>query len=241
MRRTVFALLLWLSLPAWAEPSLSPTEGLVQMAQALRSGQPEEALELGFELPASHGLFYNRGLAWRELGDLARARASFERAVLLSPRDLATRRRLREVQAQLGGKTTSLDVRPTPWWSQNQAELLLVVPGLAFVVLGLAARRKRRELPRGPALGIGLSWVALAGLVLTTAPPPQRAVVVESNAHLLPAPGPENPGQQLPAGVRVEVLQKNDLFVQIALGDGTTGWLRHPQLEELSITKDPEP
>ena len=239
MRRTLFALLLWLSLPAWAQPNLPSTPDLPQMAEALREGQPEEALQLGLKLPASHGVFYNLGLAWRDLGDLPRARASFERALVLSPSDLATRRRLREVEGQLGEKATSLDVRPTPWWSQSQAELLLVFPGLALVVLGLAARRKKQDLPLGPALGIGLSWVALAGLVFATAPPPLRAVVVDSGAHLLPAPGPENPGQLLPAGVRVEVLEKGDLFAQIALRDGTTGWLRHPQLEELSIPNSP--
>lgn len=98
-------LFLILALSLTLLPASAQTE-LEASAEALRQAQYREALELCQKIEAngqaSFGSLYNQGLALLHLGDRARARASFERALLLEPRSLATRRQLREVECRFG-------------------------------------------------------------------------------------------------------------------------------------------
>lgn len=217
-----------LMLPAWSAPTLDDA------AEALKSGNDRKALAICGKLPVSFGTLYNQGLAWRNLGDLPKARVSFEKALLLRPQDLATRRRLREIDGRLGEKVLALDVRSTPWWSQSQVEILLLLPGLAMLGLGLNARRGG-GLPLAPTALIWLTALGLTALVWWTAPPAQRAVVVDSGAQLLPGPSPDSPGETLPGGVLVQLLEQRNHYAKVKLGDGKTGWLRQAQLEKLAV------
>lgn len=227
----IVMLALWLlALPSFAAPSFQ--EGV----KALESGNDRKALSINQELPPSYGSFYNQGLAWRNLGDLPRARAAFEQALLYRPHDLATRRRLQEIERKLGDNVLKLDVGSTPWWSQSQAEILLLLPGLAMLFIGVRARRSRSSLPLGPTLAVWGSGLALAAFFILTAPPKHRAVVVDSTAKLLPGPSPDKPGEPIPGGVLVDVLEQKSHYLKIALADGKSGWLREAQLQSLAVT-----
>ncbi len=224
---------LLLTVSGWAKPSFE------QIVEALKLGNDRKALESSQALEkageSSFGLFYNQGLAWRNLGDLPQARASFEQALLLRPHDLSTRRRLREVETKLGPKVLALDVRGTPWWSQSQAEVLLLLPGVALLGLGLRSRWKKRALPPVPTALLWIGGLGLVALFAATAPPVQRAVVIDKSAPLLPAASPEKPGEAIPGGVLVEVLEQRDHYVKVSLADGKTGWLRLAQLRRLAV------
>lgn len=228
----IVILTLWvLALPTLAAPSFQ--EGV----KALKSGNDRKALSVFQELPPSYGSFYNQGLAWRNLGDLPHARAAFERALLYRPHDLGARRRLQELERKLGENVLKLDVGWTPWWSQSQAEILLLLPGLGMLFIGGKARRSRSGLPLGPTLAVWGSGIALAAFFVLTAPPEHRAVVVDSTAHLLPEPSPDKPGEVIPGGVLVEVLEQKSHYLKIALAGGKSGWLREAQLQELAVTR----
>ena len=60
-----------------------------KLVEALKQDNPERAVTLSEMLEVegrlSFGLFYNQGLAYRNLGQNARARASFEQALLYEP------------------------------------------------------------------------------------------------------------------------------------------------------------
>ena len=218
-------------LPGWAEPTFE------QSVEALRSGNDRKTLEITQALDKAHkssfGSFYNQGIAWRNLGDLPQARASFEHALLLRPHDLPTRRRLREVERGLGQKVVALDVRCTPWWGQSQAEALIVLPGIFLLGLALRARWQGRGLTALPTSLVWFGGLGLIGVIAMTSPATQRAVVIDKSVQLLPAAAPDSPGETVPGGVLVEVLEHRDHYLKVSLGDGKTGWLRSAQIRPL--------
>jgi hypothetical protein len=207
--------------------------------EALGKGHDQEALAILRRLDqaghSSFGSLYDEGLAFRNLGQTARARACFERALLLRPHSLATRRRLQELEGRLGPKVAELDVTGTPWWKANEVELLVVLPGLIMLGLALKARRKGRRPAETPMLVLFLGGVALLGLVMWNSPAPNRAVVVDQSAQLLPEPQPDKAGEALPAGVMVDVLEQQGHYLKARLGDGRSGWLRTAQTVELTL------
>lgn len=234
MRRLLLLLILC-SLPCWAQDA-EKTEDLAFFRSAVVSigeGEDQRALEqlLRVRKP-SFGVFYNLGLAYRNLGDIPRSRAAFEQALVASPRSLSTRRRLREIRSRFDSEKLRLDTRWTPWWGQAEAEVLLFLP--ALILLGAGVLRLSGR-PSKPPLIIGLtvSGVILSALLWLTSPPPDRAVVVEESARLLPAPESGKKGAELPAGILVEVLHSQDHYAKIRLGDEREGWVRLAMLERL--------
>ena len=233
--RRVLLLLLLLWLPAWAQPR----SDFAATVQALREGRDGDALAACQALEqagqASFGSFYNQGLALRNLGDIPRARAAFERALLLEPHSLAARKRLREIDGALGQAVTSRDVRGTPWWSANEAELLLLLPGLLLLGMGMLARLRKTPPAATPALALLLLGLASVALVALTAPPRERAVVVDPSARLLAEPKSGQGGDSVPAGCLVSITERSDHYIRIRLGDGEQGWLRDAQVERLAL------
>lgn len=233
---TLLTLLLFLSLG-----TARAQNAFEESVAALREGRDREALAACQRLDqagrSSFGSLYNEGLAYRNLGDIGRARASFERALLLAPHDLDTRRRLRELDNQLGEKLLSRDALGTPVWKQSQAEVLLLLPGLALLVLAIGARSRGKRPAPTAILALTTGGLALGGLIWLTSPAEHRAVVVDGAAQLLPAPEPGKPGEKVPAGQLVEVLGKSEHYLEVRLGDGSTGWLRQAQLVELDLPK----
>lgn len=205
-----------------------------EVLQALSQQEEERALSLCEQLKAreelSFGLFYNEGLAYRNLKKMPRARASFEKALAYSPRSLQARRRLSEVIQQLDPQIPENDVRGTPWWTATEAIVILSLFALSLFALGvmrLFAYRFRR-------LYLGLSFsgfIIFTGLVLLSNPAEQRAIVISPSARLLAQPESASEGSSLPTGLRVAVLQRKSHFLQIQLGDRRIGWLRRAEIE----------
>ncbi len=232
----LLSLLLFLSLtPVMAQNDFE------ESVTALREGRDREALAACLRLDqagqSSFGSLYNEGLAYRNLGDIGRARASFERALLLTPYDLDTRRRLRELDNVMGEKVVSRDVLGTPVWKQSQAEVVLLLPGLALLVLALGCRSRGKRPAPTAVLGLTVGGLGLGALIWLTSPAPLRAVVVDGSAQLLPEPEPGKPGEKVPASQLVEVLEQSDHYRKVRLGDDSTGWLRQGQLIELTPPK----
>lgn len=238
-RLLTFLLGLFLLAPAWAENDFETA------LAALREGRDQDALAACQRLEASgeasFGSLYNEGLALRNLGDVPRARAAFERALLLNPHDISTRKRLREIDNELGEKVIAHDVLGTPWLRPSEIEVLILLPGLMMVALAIRARIKGVRPPATPMLGLFLAGVSLLAVVAWTSPARDRAVVVDEGARLLPDAAPGNPGEAVPAGRLVNISQRSDHYVQVILGDGKTGWLRAAQLEELTLPKAAAP
>ena len=227
----LFCLLLFS--PAWAQSEFETA------VQALKDGHDHEALAACLRLEesgqASFGSLYNQGLALRNLGDVPRARACFERALILNPHNVATRQRLREIDSELGEKVISRDVRGTPWWRAREADLLVILPGLVMLILALAARIKGVRPAATPMLSLFLGGLGLLALIVLTSPAQQRAVVVDQAAQLLPEAKPDKPGEKIPAGALVDITERSDHYVKVRLGDDKTGWLRTAQVAELTL------
>jgi tetratricopeptide (TPR) repeat protein len=237
MSRTLLLLvaLLLLPVPAWALPDLD------SVVKALQEGRHQQALAACQEIEqsgrASFGSLYNQGLALRNLGDLPRARASFERALLLNPHDLATRKRLREIDAELGPGVRAASTLGTPWWSANESELLLLLPGALLLGLVLTARLRGQRPAATPTLVLLLAGLGLIGMIVLTAPARERAVVIAKDAQLLPEPRPDKPGKTVPAGCLVDITGRSEHYIEIRTGAGDSGWLRSAQAQELTLPR----
>lgn len=235
-RRTIFTVLVLMmtTLMGWAQPS----DGFQKAAQAITAEDDRAAVEILEKLNQSEGRsfgsIYNEGLAWRNLDDLPRSRAAFEQALIISPRDFATRRRLQEVKGRLDPKRQWVEVRETPWWTLSEAQILLLFPGLVLVGLSVVGRIRRQAPSTKVLLGCVFCGLTVAGVVLATAPFARRAVVVASGTQLLPEPVAEKTGEAVPAGQLVDIVDHQQHFVEIRMGDGKTGWVRSAQLIEIT-------
>lgn len=230
MSRAIVLLALLLTSPLWAETQFR------DLSQALARRDYSQAIAVSQRLEkeggGSLGLYYNQGLAYRDLNQLARARASFEKALLYSPRDLETRRRLREIRGKLSPELADSEVKGTPWWTSQEGSLALVIAALLVLSLGLGRRAGR--LVGGHPLGLSLALLLLAASLLAWQnPPAKRGVIVSKSAKLLPQPEGDASGPALPDGLMVEVLQQKGHFLQIREGSGNQGWVRQAELESL--------
>ncbi|HIB64217.1 MAG TPA: hypothetical protein EYO33_03615 [Phycisphaerales bacterium] len=221
-------LLLTLALGCTAQSNYS------ELVEAVRKKDDSYAVTLAKELEtrgeSSFGLYYNLGLAYRNQGKNAFARAYLEKALTYAPRDLAARRRLREVKEKLSPDLSEIDVMGTPWWTEREAQLLLLLPSLALLALGLRRRLTGVRIRRTHLGLLSGTLIAVGGLFFLLNPPSQRAVIVSSSARILPDPTSEANGMALHQGVLVEVMDKQRHFVEIRLGDGKTGWVRNAEL-----------
>lgn len=185
------------------------------------------------EQEASFGLFYNQGLAYRYQRRFALSRAAFEKALSYDPRSLSTRRRLREVKEQLSPDLAKLDVISTPLYTRSEAEVVLLLPLLALLVLAGARFGGRAVTQKSLLTTFGL-FLLLGGLALWNNPPEETAVIISPTTKLLNEASSDSTGTTLPEGVLVEVLAEDSHFVEIELGDGKTGWVRGAELQKVS-------
>lgn len=224
------ALALLLLSPGLAETSFE------ELVKSLAQKDDQQAVTVSLALEKqeqnSYGLFYNQGLAYRNLGQAARARASFEKALLYSPRDLKTRRRLREVKEKLNPQLAEMDVRGTPWWTEAESQTVLILPGLLLLGLGLRRLFGRSVTPRTTTVAV-VFWVFTLVFFWLHNPPPRRAIVVSPNSKLLSQAKSDSSGSALHEGLALEILRDKGHFRQVRLRDGQTGWLRQGQLVEL--------
>jgi len=227
--RTLLTLLLALILcsVASAQESFGDLVEAVQVKDDVRALQMAEQLEKDDQ--NSFGLYYNQGLAFRDQARFARARAAFEKALLYSPRDLATRRRLREVKEKLSPQLAEKDVTGTPLWTPLEAQIALGAVCLLVVGLGLGRALGKRISGRTLTAGFVFFLAVLAVLHLTN-PPPSRGVVIAPKARLLPEARSGEGGAVINKGILVEVMDRKGHYLQVRLKGDETGWLREGEL-----------
>lgn len=205
-------------------------DGLVEAVQAkddVRALQIVEKLEENGQ--SSFGLYYNQGLAYRDQARFAQARAAFEKALLYSPRDLATRRRLREVKEKLSPQLAEKDVTGTPLWTPVEAKIALAIVSLLALTLGFG--RALGKPISAKAVTVGFLFVlALIALLYLTDPPPSRGVVIAPKARLLPEARSGEGGAVINKGILVEVMDRKGHYLQVRLKGDETGWLREGEL-----------
>lgn len=213
-------------------------------ALLLNSGKDEEALKICLQLDeagkGSFGLYYNQGLAYKNLGRLAEARAAFERCLILKPSSIPTRRQLQGIKANLSSRLNSLEVVGTPWWSQAQGETLVILPSLLLFLSALASKARKKSLAGKTVLGLTILSLVSAATIGLGSPAQERAILIDQNAKLLIEPKIDSASESqevLPAGLMLEVVAKNGHFLEVRLGDGRTGWLRNAQLVALKLPR----
>ncbi|EYF04478.1 hypothetical protein [Chondromyces apiculatus] len=251
------ALLLALLAPAaahaQADAPSAPEDMFRDGAAALTRGDYAAAIDV-FEALADRGFVhpdasYDRGLAYAlrarakadRPGDLGRAAAAFEEALLLRPDDVETERALDMVRAEITRRRSrrakdAVEVRPT---------LDRVIVGLATeqtwglaallssVLLAVGIRLRKR--PAGPAhvAGSVLAPAALVALLvfiplalfarhlrLTTRP----GVIVAQEAYLADETGKTLGRDPIPEGASVEVGRHSGSLVEVRWG-ASEGWI----------------
>jgi hypothetical protein len=226
-----------------------PAAVIVRSQEALARGEVREAIET-CEAFADRGaphpdVSYNRGVAYlarvraggEKPGDLGRAAAGFEEALLLRPRDEGAERALEAVRAEVarrrarGGEATEVMVSQSA--SRTVVSLLpeqvwavgALVASL-ILALGLAVRGSTRaalRLAGGVALGLGL----LVGLVFTPLAFYARhlrrtagiGVVVTDEARLVDDRSVPLPRGALPEAARVDVGERRGGLVHVRWGE----------------------
>jgi tetratricopeptide (TPR) repeat protein len=209
--------------PAIAQDQFTDLVNLVERKDDAQAVKLAERLEESGH--SSFGLYYNKGLALRNQGLYARARAAFEIALTYDPRDLTTRRRLSEVKERLGPQVVEIDITGTPLWKKTEAESALLFLSLIILAMGLS-RLGGREVHRKSLFAAFASLFVLILIFYSTNPPQQRAVIISPQARLLAQPQSDSQGPVLQEGVMVGVLAEKSHFLQIEMGDGQSGWVR---------------
>ena len=243
--------------PARADdvPATPPTpEAIFQSgAEALKKGEHGKAID-GFEALADRGFFnpdasYDRGIAYvlrvragaDRPGDLGRAAAAFEEALLLRPDDHEADVALDRVRAELTRRRarksrSSMDARPTldrlvvGLASEQTWGLAAFIASLLFA-LGLVLRHQ----PAGRAHVAGsvlapTALVALLALVpLTLGARHMRrttrpAVIVVDEVYLTDEDGKSRGGDPIPEAAAVEASERHGDLVLVRWG-AFSGWI----------------
>ncbi len=254
MKGLIAALLIAFALlaPAWARADDRPEEAFARGAEALRKGEYGAAIDT-FEALADQGFVhpdasYDRGVAYvmrvrakaDRPGDLGRAAAAFEEALLLRPDDRDADAALDLVRAEVTRRRArrtkdAIDVRPT---------LDRVIVGLAgeetwglaafaaslALALGLVLRPRPGRAHIAGSILVPTAIVALAALVplawgahalrLSTRP----GVIVTSEVYLSDDQGSASGGDLVPEAARVEVGDRKGGLVHVRWG-ATEGWV----------------
>ena len=200
----------------------------------------EGAQETGW---TSAALELNLGRAYAETGELGRAVLHTERARRLGADDAAAQN-LRLIRARL-----DLEVEPVPPTdaaAQWLAERIGVVPlaVLAFglylavaVILGLAVWHRALPLKHRRALLVLVPLLIVTGVAAASASWSEtrpRAIVVADTAVVRNAPTPEAGRRgEVAEGQMLVVTDRRESWLEIRLGDGTTGWASADDVESL--------
>ena len=222
-------------------------------AAALTAGEFATAIDL-FEALADRGFVhpdasYDRGVAYvmrvragaDRPGDLGRAAAGFEEALLLRPGDEEAQLALDLVRAEVTRRRSrrakeSVDVRPTldralVGLAGEQTWGMAATAASVLLVVGLLLRRR----PSGHAHVAGsvlwpTSLVALCALVPLTWGArhlrlrTQPGVIVVSEAYLADEPGSSARGDAIPEAAMVETSERRGALMRVRHG-GAVGWI----------------
>ncbi len=197
----------------------------------------EQALAAGY---ASGALYYNMGNAYFRLDELGQAIRYYEKARRLMPDDPLLRHNLEITRSRIEAPFSTL---PTPlwvtWWRRYVVRLGawpffvagLLGYGLAAALVGYriwtGTRNAwhRRALSASLLLGLLLLAIAFAAALDRTSG--RQAVVVAGRAALHETPTDEAPATlDVPEGIVLDVLHRQDAWMEVRLPNGVTGWIR---------------
>ena len=229
-------LLLLISLNSWASAQVQENgEGadLVAQLDSLRATaqeSPEAYLQLGNQLFESGAEGY--------------ALLAYERGLRISPGNDALENNLRYVRGELGiDRPTISDFFGVRWWRNLGAFIgvstarylallcwILAIAGATIWYLRREAMTEARRfalLPvSGLLLALALFFYLLAGSRLANLDYDREAVLVAERTTLRVAPGADaTVEQELGEGLKVEILDRFDAYVKIALLSGRQGWV----------------
>jgi tetratricopeptide (TPR) repeat protein len=222
-------------------------------ADALAEGKYEQAIahfEAYADREAPHpDASYNRGVAYitrvrsgsERSGDLGRAAASFEQALMLRPQDSEARQALQLVHAEVARRRArrgkdALQARPTldrvvvglaserGWGSAAVVASVLLSIGLVLRRRAAGATKVAGQLT-APACALLLCallplYLGARHLRLTTQP----GVVVVGEAHMTDEEGVTLGGEAIPEAARVELGERRGRLVHVRYGS-REGWL----------------
>jgi hypothetical protein len=248
---SLVVLLAFVTSPRLARADDTPEALFQKGAEALGRGEYGAAIDT-FEALADQGFVhpdasYDRGLAYvmryrahaERPGDLGRAAAAFEEALLLRPGDAEADAALDLVRAEVTRKRASrshdrVDVRPTldrvivRLADEQTWGLSALVTSLVLAVgLVLRPRAGRAHIagsilvPSAAVALLALAPLAYAARALRLASRP--GVVIVAEARLTDDRGGVVPGDEVPEGASVEVGEQRGALVHVRWG-ATEGW-----------------
>ena len=251
---------------AYAEPQ-SNEELFREGTEALAEGDHVHAVAL-FERLADRGCThpdaaYNRGMAYlarvrakkARPGDLGRAAAGFEEALLARPDDEAAQRALERVRAEVARRgphsdgLVEMEVRPSldriiVGLAPEAVWAWLALASSIVLSIGLVLRRAKAGAAHMAgliAMPIGLAALVLFGALAARARHVRHelrtAVVVATKAQILDAQGTallkEDP---IPEAARVDVMEREGRLAHIRYGQ-REGWTHASSLRELALPR----
>ena len=166
----------------WMMPRPGADTEVLTVAQSLYlAGHYAEAAQIYEQLAAQgvqdSGLFYNLGNAYYQLGDVAQALVSYERAAQLDPRDPDVRANLTLARSQVAGAPpaggdgplASLANLTAGWLTLNETALLALGAWFLLALLllvGRMARPGRSQKLLRAAAGLALLFLLFTGVSL---------------------------------------------------------------------------
>jgi hypothetical protein len=215
-------------------------------AGVARADTPAQAIASAEHTIAAHGFSASRlralGDAQLEQGQLGSAIASFERGLLLSPRDAALRGRLSQAREKAGlapPEPASIAARIAyalslrEWAFGAFASAL----GVSFALVGLSVTRRSRVWLRGLlAIALLAGAGSLAGVVTMRAEL-QRAYVLRDDSAVRQSPfEAASVLTNLHAGEAVREHSVHAGFVYVETEQGVYGWMAQAELAPLAVT-----
>ena len=198
----------------------------------------EKILQTGGQSPA---LLFNYANAEFKAGNLGKAIAAYRRAELLAPRDSEIRANLDFVRNQVQGAT----IRESRWqyWlgTLSLNEWTVLAAGAFWLTFLLLAARQIRpvlvpKLKKATRVFATLAIFSVAMLGLQAANHFSGATAVVISAGATARSGPFDDAQNTFTahdGTELRVLDRHEVWIQVADGSGKIGWLPLKQVEIL--------
>lgn len=196
----------------------------------------QQAIEGGY---TSDALYYNMGNAWYRLDNLGQAIRYYEKARLLAPENVELLHNLEIARAKTVDQFSQL---PAPawvaWWENmitTNGGRWLFWTGFLFYLIAIGAAVYRiRTGKRNPWLRRGMTVAILFGALLLVAAfaaslqsiDALRAVILAEEVDLRTTPNEEGAIEsEIHEGLVVDVLQRNNDWIEVRLPNGATGWV----------------
>lgn len=186
-------------------------------------------------------VYHNLGNAYAKQGQIGLAVLNFERGLRLRSNDPQILQSLQFVRRQMVEDVPQIEpFLLSRWWHSLSAALgattwsvfglILAWISAASLVLWLVSNVRLLKI-RGFALGLALAPLALLLLALgwqqmTIETAQRNAIIIAKEIKLRTSPDENSPElRNLHEGIKIEILEKNNLFIKIRLPNAEEGWL----------------